>query len=120
MVSYKDEVRYTILELLGVESGHVSEVDVDKPKRDVVFRVQILCLDPVNRIPSEELNAQYNIRKDINEISENHLIKYQIGDYKSYNEACTLRHMIIDKGINDAFVVAYHNDIRIPISEAFE
>jgi hypothetical protein len=120
VVVYKDEIRYTVLELLGVESGYISEVDLDKPKRDVVFRVQILCLDPVNRIPSEELNAQYNILEDINEISENHLIKYQIGNYKSYDEACTLRHMIIDKGINDAFVVAYHNDIRIPISEAFE
>ena len=90
------------------------------PKEDVVFRVQILCLDQMARIPSDELNAKYEIYDEILEVIENGLVKYQLGDYTSYEKAKSVRAEMLEKGIEDAFIAPYRNGVRINISDAFE
>jgi len=121
VIAFKDEIRYTIVELLGLETRTASPTEViGKPRRNVVFKVQLLVLDPAVQISADELKAQYNIREDIQIVNENGLVKYQIGNLNSYEDACLLRDQIVGLGVKDAFVVPYENGRKIHITEAFD
>ena len=45
--------------------------------------------------------------------------KYLIGSFQAYKEASNFKKQTQEK-ISDAFVVAYENGMRIPISEALQ
>lgn len=120
VIAYKDERRYTIIELLGIDPGETPEEMVAKPKRDVVFTIQLLCLDPAVQIPANDLKEQYGLDHSVKIVNEDGLVKYQIGNVRSYKEASLLRDEMINKGINDAFVVPYENGKRISITDAFQ
>ncbi|MEA3478153.1 MAG: SPOR domain-containing protein, partial [Bacteroidota bacterium] len=120
VIAFEDDIRTTIIDLIGVQSGETPVAPSARPKADVIFYVQILCLDTYKRVPSDELNARYDIYNEIREVTEGGLIKYQIGGFTSYDEAKSVRSQMMDKGIYDAFIVPYINGVKITIKEAFE
>jgi len=120
VIAYEDDIRTTIVDLIGAESGSRPEQPAARPKADVIFYVQILCLDPYKRVPAEELNARYDMYDEIREYEESGLVKYQIGGYTSYEEAKSIRSQMLNKGILDAFIVPYQNGVKINIADAFE
>ena len=120
VIAYEDDMRTTIVDLIGAEAGSRPERPAARPKADVIFYVQILCLDPYKRVPAEELNARYDVYDEIREYEESGLVKYQIGGYTTYEEAQSIRAQMLNKGISDAFIVPYQNGVKISISEAFE
>ncbi len=120
VVGFRDDERYTILEMLGIGSGQTPEDKISRPKKDVTFRVQLLVLDPEKQISPNALAREYGITQRVEMVMENGLAKYQAGKLDSYEHACALRDRMVEKGIADAFVVPYVNGKRIPISEAFE
>lgn len=90
-----------------------------KPQ-DIRFRVQIgafkdavssLILSQYRNLLGEDIDA---IRTDAG------LTLYLVGSFKDFLEASALRNKIVNKGIADAFVVAYHKKERIPLNVARE
>ncbi len=53
-------------------------------------------------------------------IKENALTKFRLGDFSTLVETETIRLRVIEQGIDDAFVIAYFNGIRISMREAVE
>ncbi len=120
VIAFEDDIRTSIVDLIGAESGSRPERPAARPKANVVFYVQILCLDTYKRVPADELNARYDIVDWIRELEEDGLVKYQIGEYTNYEEAKSIRSQMLNKGISDAFIVPYQDGVKISISEAFE
>lgn len=91
-------------------------VEVPKPDRatDVEFRIQFFTS------PQElPLNDQkFKGIKDIASYYHNGLYKYTSGNYLTNNEAEHDLSGIRSKGFKDAFVVAFHKNERISVSEA--
>ena len=53
-------------------------------------------------------------------VIEDELTKYRLGDFATLVETEVIRLSVIDQGVDDAFVVAYFNDMRISMREAIE
>jgi len=90
-----------------------------KQIKTLVFRVQIFASSKKNT------NAQYiinkhNISKQLFEYHINTIYRYSIGAFRTFPEASTYCRTVKNKGIRDAFVVAYKNGIKIPIKEALK
>lgn len=81
----------------------------------IEFRVQIYASS--RRINNLQ-NLYRNIKFDspILENQANGLYRYSTGSFRTYSEAEAYAKQLQSRGINDAFVVAYQNNIRIPIS----
>lgn len=81
----------------------------------VVYRVQILAKR--NNLPTiESLKRRFNINGDVFENIQNGIHRYSTGTFISYKEALQHSYLMKNKGVHDAFVVAYRNNIRITIS----
>jgi len=78
------------------------------------FRVQILALER-NRIDSEDLQNIYKIEEEVSEEVDDEWRRYTLGGYKSITDAKAMKQKMIDKGITDAFIVAYINGERFKI-----
>ncbi len=83
--------------------------------QNVVFRVQILAktTGPAN---TDKIAEKYGVIKTINEDKQNGIYRYVVGRFSNYDDALKYARKLKDKGITDAFVVAYKNRTRIPLS----
>jgi len=63
--------------------------------------------------------AEYNLGMRITEEQHNNLYKYTVGSYRQVEAAVTACNDVRNKGITDAFVVAYHKGERISMVEAY-
>ncbi|OPZ98724.1 MAG: Sporulation related domain protein [Bacteroidetes bacterium ADurb.Bin408] len=87
---------------------------------DIRFRVQIGAF---KEAVSSLILSQYKnlLGEDIDAIkTDAGLTLYLVGSFKDFLEASALRNKIVNKGIADAFVVAYHKKERIPLNVARE
>ncbi|TJY32183.1 thrombospondin type 3 repeat-containing protein [Pontimicrobium aquaticum] len=57
---------------------------------------------------------------EINMIKENELTKFRLGDYKTLVETEIIRLSVIEKGVKDAFVIAFFNGAQVPMRQAIE
>ncbi len=81
----------------------------------IIYRVQIFATR--TKMPSYNyLRERFNITTDIYENYQDGIYRYSTGSFNTYNEAVSYSHIMKSKGISDAFVVAYKNDIRISIT----
>ncbi len=81
----------------------------------VVFRVQILAKR--NNIPTvSDLKSRFNIQGVIYENVQDGIHRFSTGEFSSYNEALQYSYVVRDKGVHDAFVVAYKNNTRVIIT----
>ncbi len=85
------------------------------PNSVVTYRVQVFATR--NRLPSfDYLLTQFNISVNIFENYQDGIYRYSTGSYLTYNEALNYSRIMKNKGVVDAFVVAYKNDLRISIT----
>ena len=81
----------------------------------ILYRVQVFATR--NKMPSfNYLRERYNITGDIYENFSNGIYRYSTGSFSTYTEAVNLSIIMKKKGVTDAFVVAYKQDVRINIT----
>ncbi|MBI9039403.1 MAG: SPOR domain-containing protein, partial [Bacteroidales bacterium] len=90
-----------------------------KQIKTLVFRVQIFASNK-KLTNTQYIIKKYNILKQIFEYQINNMYRYSVGAFRTFPEALTYCQTVKNKGINDAFVVAYKNGIKIPIKEALK
>jgi hypothetical protein len=96
------------LDLLKIE-------DNKKSTKGIVYRVQILAKrTKLNNISL--FKEKYNITDDIHENYQNGIYRYSIGYFRNYQDALNYSNIIKQKGIFDAFVVVYKDNVRIPLT----
>jgi len=82
---------------------------------DITYRVQVLAKR--DKLPSfNYIREKLNIVGDIYENYQDGIYRYSTGSFNTYQEAVRHSYLMKDKGVVDAFVVAYKNDIRIHIT----
>ncbi len=90
-----------------------------KQIKTLVFRVQVFASS--KKMPNAQfIINKHNISKQIFEYHINTLYRYSVGAFRTFPEASTYCQIVKNKGIKDAFVVAYKNGIKIPIKEALK
>jgi len=60
----------------------------------------------------------YNVQPLYTEVAPNGNLRYNTGIYNTIGRASEAKNMIVDAGIKDAFIVAYINGKRIPMTDA--
>ena len=78
----------------------------------VVFRVQ------VGAYKTGGVPAKFNQYPDVYVESDGGLDKVMIGAYRDYNDARARLNQLKGEGYGSAWVVAYRNGVRVPLSEA--
>ena len=82
---------------------------------EIIYQVQIFATR--NKLPSfDYLRTKFNISVDIYENYQDGIYRYSTGSYLTYKEALNYSRVMKNKGVVDAFVVAYKNDLRISIT----
>ena len=91
--------------------------DGEKEVEGLIFKVQIGAY-------RKPLNVTYfDFLKDvgpIEEIKENGLNKFRLGDYKTLLQTEAVRKNVIEQGVSDAFVIAFFNGLPITMEEAVQ
>lgn len=82
-------------------------------KRATTFHVQILATR--NRVSKQVLANKFNIKKRIIEYYNDDLYRYAAGTFDRYTVANTYAKILHEKGVYDAFVIAYRNGKRVGI-----
>ena len=79
----------------------------------IVFKVQIAAdVKPLN---SEKLHSIYSGYENIKMFEEDGWVKYSIGEFKTFNEANTLRE---NSNVDGAFVIAFRGNEKMNVLEA--
>lgn len=96
----------------------VLEIQMEKPalqNKSFEFRVQVLA--KTNRV-SDIRSIYPNVKFDYTVVENvfNNLHRYSTGTFYSFSEAEAYAKTMRNRGIYDAFVVAYQNNVRIPIT----
>ncbi len=106
------------------DNGKVILIDAPVEKKadtptGIVYRVQVLA--KINKLDSfSYLRDRFNIKGDIYENYQDGIYRYSTGSFSSYTEALRYSYLMQDKGITEAFVVAYKNNKRITISNTMK
>ena len=85
----------------------------------VSYKVQLGIVRTEGSDPdfSEKIKTLKDVHK---EATITGLIRYTVGDYKSYNEAVKMKNVLLQQGFTDAFVIATFKGQLISIQEANE
>ncbi|HRN42969.1 MAG TPA: N-acetylmuramoyl-L-alanine amidase [Vicingus sp.] len=89
-----------------------------KPEKEegVVFKIQIATSSVKTELKPENFNGLEGVTL----YEAGGLYRYTYGNEKSMNDANRLQLQLKDKGFKDAFIVAFKDGVRIPISEAIK
>lgn len=88
-------------------------------KSDMIeFRVQVYV--SYSAIPANDIKKRFGIDPEakISIVRMGQIYKYQAGSYPDYNSAGLLLKQLIERGVNDAFIVAYKGDKQISLEKA--
>jgi len=89
--------------------------DNTKSTDGIVYRVQILAKK--EKLKDLALFKQrYGITDDIHENYQDGIYRYSIGYFRNYQDALKYSKVIKNKGVFDAFVVVYKDNVRIPLT----
>jgi hypothetical protein len=112
-------------EELKTNTGVLSETKMEKKavnqdytqKNVIVFRVQV-SISSTN-ISANELKRELGIdsKEGVTIVRSGKMFKYQLGSFADYDAANRLLKQLIDKGIKDAFIVAYNGKEQIPVEK---
>ncbi len=109
-------VKQKPVEPVKIKPGVIEIKDIeDKSTKGIVYRVQILA----KRTKLADLSMfkkKYNITDDIHENYQDGVYRYSIGYFRSYKDALEYSREIKNKGVFDAFVVVYKDNVRIPLT----
>lgn len=94
-----------------------SSIHGDKVKDGLVYKVQIGAY----QFP-DAFNYKHfaGMPKLIREIGKDHITRFSMGNYASYNEAHVLLKSLLANGLMDAFVVAIYKGERKTLSRLIE
>ena len=92
----------------------------DYKAKDISYKVQIGAFkQAVEPLILKQYKTMLN--EKISEIkTDAGLTIYLVGSFKDFTQAGNFRNKVVNSGINDAFVVAYHKNKRIPLNVARE
>ncbi|MCD4746354.1 MAG: SPOR domain-containing protein [Bacteroidales bacterium] len=121
VVAYMNEERLSLAQVLkGDIPSEIKEPPLPaKTTEGVLFRVQILAAKN-NNIPVNDMKDKYNITEEIQIEKLDQWYQYTTGNFDTYEGAKSYRNKLIEQGINDAFIVAYRNGVRISLSNAIK
>jgi hypothetical protein len=114
-------IDYDVFKSKAVQStGSIQALTITEPKVENIksfeFRVQILA--KTNRVENvKRYFPQVTFDYAIRENSFGGIYRYSTGSFTSFREAESYSQTMRSRGIGDAFVVAYENNIRINITK---
>jgi P2-related tail formation protein len=116
----KKEAAKTVAVAPASPSANTSDKSV--PVGNLIFRVQISSLKNGIATPAfnkiyARISKLYKVDKYMD--SRNYEI-YTVGEFAGYPEATRMKNEMIQQGIKDAFIAAFHNGERIKVSEALK
>jgi tetratricopeptide (TPR) repeat protein len=116
----KKEAAKTVAVAPASPSANTS--DKSAPVGNLIFRVQISSLKNGIATPAfnkiyARISKLYKVDKYMD--SRNYEI-YTVGEFVGYPEATRMKNEMIQQGIKDAFIAAFHNGERIKVSEALK
>jgi N-acetylmuramoyl-L-alanine amidase len=82
----------------------------------VVYKIQLLASSKQIELKPENFNGL----DDVREYEVQGLYKYTVGQVTDYKKAVSLQRTVREKAFQNAFIIAFHNGERIPISQALE
>jgi len=95
------------------ENENIYNVQLDSNKR-IVYRVQIGAF--TKKVDIKEFHGLYPLLEDKKDQKE--FTKFMVGEYFSYKAAGEAKRIIVKTtNYQDAFVVAYKNDIRVAVND---
>ena len=106
----------TLNEFLELNFTLTSNNDPEEVKSDVVFKVQLaasskdLALKPYN----------FNGLRGLSKAKSGKIYRYFTGETSSFSEIKIIRESAVSKGYTSAFIVAYKDGKKIPLSEAIK
>jgi cell division septation protein DedD len=84
---------------------------------NIVYKVQLGAFR--NQVPVEVMNKYLSIaEKGISNQKNGYLTIYTVGNFKSLQEAESVKADVVAKGITDAFIAVFNNGSKITIEEA--
>ncbi|MCD4736426.1 MAG: SPOR domain-containing protein [Bacteroidales bacterium] len=121
VVAYKGDDQVSLSELMrGKRSVETREpIPMGVAGEGVTFSVQVLAAKNLS-MSVEEFKAKYEIEEDTRIIKYGDIYQLVSGNFENYRGAKDFRRRLIEKGLPDAFVVAYQNGDRISIDNAFQ
>lgn len=87
----------------------------EKSMNGIVYKVQIYAAS--KKLTPEEIEQEYAGELEVEELEDDGLFKYIIGHYETYETAKQAKDYC---GVVEAFVIAFEDGIKIPVSEAKE
>lgn len=92
------------------------EKDTTAPVNGVTFKVQILATTEQIPLDGKFFNGLTTLSKE----PYQNLLRYMYGNATSYQKAKMLKSNADAKGYTDSYIVAYQNDVRIPLWKALK
>ncbi|MFO8087771.1 MAG: SPOR domain-containing protein [Bacteroidales bacterium] len=91
----------------------VAEPEPEKSGSEIVYRVQVRAIYNGKQSTSE-VKQVYKLDKNVYEHFHQGYAKYSAGDFDNYSQANEYKRVLRnEKGVNGAFVVAFHNKERL-------
>ncbi len=105
----------TVRQPQTIEMLSAPEKSMKPAVQEFEFRVQIMATTkPLNN--ASTLQVRYHLPYPVVENHQDGLYRYSVGSFQSYTSALVAGKEIKSHGVFDAFVVAYRNGRRIPIT----
>lgn len=109
VLQYKNKLYKVDNAIVKTDNTNVEHV----PTNGIVFKVQLAA-------SSKELALKsYNFKgmKDLSKVKQGKLYRYYSGNTNSYKKAKDIEQSAMKNGYPDAYIVAYKNEVRVPLSE---
>ncbi len=107
--------------IMQIEAADAKEPKMDERKAEeqnktVEFRVQLLA----SKHEIANMNTRFKGMDGLNVAKENGLFKYYLGPFSGIDKAREARKLAMEKGVDDAFIVAYRDSVRISMEDALK
>ncbi|MBN1337720.1 MAG: SPOR domain-containing protein [Bacteroidales bacterium] len=121
VVAYVKDSQVPLSQLMAGKRGTAGRepIPMGVSGAGVTFSVQVLAAKDL-KMSVEDFKKEYNIREETRIQKYDDLYQLVSGNFTEYKDAKEYRRRLIEKGLADAFIVAYQNGNRISIDDAFE
>ncbi len=115
VVATKNDAFISVDELLTENPGNNKAYSLKKHNESgIVYSVQILAARK-SGMEASGIKAIFDLDEEVYMEESDGLKRYTVGSFNSVAKAVELLRKVVDKGISDAFVVAYKDGKRIPL-----
>ena len=91
-----------------------------EPPKNLIFRVQLGAFKDRNADDLKKKYSELGLTDLIYVKNDDGLLLVMTGSEKSYDSALTLKAAMIEKGVVDAFIVAYADGSRLPLESVVQ